>query len=163
MEPNETTNEQQFWFDNDPRVDWLLNTMKDLQPAKVLLICKSKEKVLALEEVLSMRANLKVGVFHEDLTIVQRDRNAAWFSELDGAQILLCSEIGSEGRNFQFAHHLILFDLPLHPELLEQRIGRLDRIGQTENIHIHIPYLANSPQHVLVRWFHEGLNALKTP
>ena len=161
MEPNETTRKQQFWFNKDPRVQWLLSTMKEIHPAKVLLICKSKEKVLALEEVLAKRANLKVGVFHEDLTIVQRDRNAAWFSELDGAQILLCSEIGSEGRNFQFAHHLILFDLPLHPELLEQRIGRLDRIGQTEDIHIHIPYLANSPQHALVRWFDEGLNAFE--
>src|SRR5690606_23584985 len=57
--------------------------------------------------------------------------------------------------------HLVLFDLPLHPELLEQRIGRLDRIGQTKDIQIHIPYLANSPQQVLVRWFHEGLNAFE--
>jgi ATP-dependent helicase HepA len=59
---------------------------------------------------------------------------------------LICSEIGSEGRNFQFAHHLVLIDLPLNPELLEQRIGRLDRIGQTRDIEIHIPYLAHSPQ-----------------
>ena len=145
----------------DPRVRWLLATLKQLDPAKVLLICKSKEKVLALEEVLVRQANTKVAVFHEELTIVQRDRNAAWFSEPDGAQILLCSEIGSEGRNFQFAHHLILFDLPLHPELLEQRIGRLDRIGQREDIHIHISYLDASPQQVLVRWFHEGLNAFE--
>ncbi|HSI74766.1 MAG TPA: RNA polymerase-associated protein RapA [Lunatimonas sp.] len=157
----DTARKQQFWFADDPRVHWLLTTLKKLSPAKVLLICKSKEKVLALEEVLAKRASLKVGVFHEELTIVQRDRNAAWFSESDGAQILLCSEIGSEGRNFQFAHHLVLFDLPLHPELLEQRIGRLDRIGQTEDIHIHIPYVPNSPQHVLVRWFHEGLNAFE--
>jgi ATP-dependent helicase HepA len=161
METMDTPEEQQYWFAEDPRVQWLLTVMKELYPEKVLLICKSKEKVLALEETLTKRSNLKVAVFHEDLTIVQRDRNAAWFSELDGAQILLCSEIGSEGRNFQFAHHLILFDLPLHPELLEQRIGRLDRIGQTKNIHVHIPYLANSPQHVLVRWFHEGLNAFE--
>ena len=154
------TRDQEFWFAGDPRVRWLLTTLKKLDPAKVLLICKSKEKVLALEEVLA-GANLSVGVFHEELTIVQRDRNAAWFSESDGAQILLCSEIGSEGRNFQFAHHLILFDLPLHPELLEQRIGRLDRIGQTKDIQIHIPYLANSPQQVLLRWFHEGLNAFE--
>jgi superfamily II DNA/RNA helicase len=54
---------------------------------------------------------------------VQRDRNAAWFAEPEGARLLLCSEIGSEGRNFQFAQHLVLFDLPLNPELLEQRIG----------------------------------------
>lgn len=157
----ETSVEQQFWFAEDPRVHWLLKIMKEIYPEKVLLICKTKEKVLALEEALGMRSNLKVGVFHEDLTIIQRDRNAAWFSESDGARILLCSEIGSEGRNFQFAHHLILFDLPLHPELLEQRIGRLDRIGQTEDIRIHIPYLVKSPQQLFVRWYHEGLNAFE--
>jgi len=161
-ETNETTSKQQFWFAKDPRIEWLLTTIKETHPEKVLLICKNKEKVLALEEALIKRANLKVGVFHEGLTIVQRDRNAAWFSELNGAQILLCSEIGSEGRNFQFAHHLVLFDLPLHPELLEQRIGRLDRIGQTEEIQIHVPYLINSPQHVLTKWFHEGLNAFES-
>ena len=157
----DSPDEQQYWFAEDPRVKWLLSMLKKLHSEKVLLICKSKEKVLALEEVLAKRIGLKAGVFHEDLTIVQRDRNAAWFSESDGAQILLCSEIGSEGRNFQFAHHLVLFDLPLHPELLEQRIGRLDRIGQTEDIHIHIPYLENTPQQVLARWYHEGLNAFE--
>jgi ATP-dependent helicase HepA len=152
---------KQIRFISDPRVDWLIKTMVELEPEKVLLICKTKEKVLALERALIKRVNFKVGVFHEDLTIVQRDRNAAWFSEPSGARILLCSEIGSEGRNFQFAHHLILFDLPFHPELLEQRIGRLDRIGQLAEIHIHVPYLKGSPQEVLVRWFHEGLHAFE--
>jgi ATP-dependent helicase HepA len=152
---------QKFYFDKDPRFIWLLATLRKINPAKILLICKSKEKVLALEKIISTGYNLKVSVFHEDLTIVQRDRNAARFADEDGSQILICSEIGSEGRNFQFAHHLVLFDLPLHPELLEQRIGRLDRIGQTEDINIHIPYLENSSQHVLARWYHEGLNAFE--
>ncbi|MEL6132578.1 MAG: RNA polymerase-associated protein RapA [Bacteroidota bacterium] len=150
-----------FYFDRDPRVQWLVQLMDELAPAKVLLICRTKEKVLALEEELRKRVSFKVGVFHEDLSIVQRDRNAAWFAEADGARLLLCSEIGSEGRNFQFAHHLVLFDLPLNPELLEQRIGRLDRIGQTEDIQIYVPYLIGSPQEVLVRWFHEGLQAFE--
>lgn len=161
LEPKATSGKQNYHFDTDPRVKWLLATLKQLRPAKVLLICKSKEKVLALEEVLAHRENQNVGIFHEDLTIVQRDRNAAWFTEKDGAQILLCSEIGSEGRNFQFAQHLILFDVPLNPELLEQRIGRLDRIGQTGDIHIHVPYLEGTPQQALIRWFHEGLNAFE--
>ncbi|CAD5293487.1 MULTISPECIES: RNA polymerase-associated protein RapA [unclassified Imperialibacter] len=152
---------QKFWFEEDPRVSWLVKLMKKLKPAKAVLICRSKEKVLALESALGQLSGIKVAVFHEDLTIVQRDRNAAWFAEPDGARLLLCSEIGSEGRNFQFAHHLILFDLPAHPELLEQRIGRLDRIGQSEDIQIHVPYLIGSPQEVLVRWFHEGLNAFE--
>lgn len=150
-----------FYFTEDPRVSWLVALLTQLNSDKVLLICRSKAKVLALEKALSKLSNAKVAVFHEDLTIVQRDRNAAWFAEPDGARILICSEIGSEGRNFQFAHHLVLFDLPVHPELLEQRIGRLDRIGQSEDIQIHVPYLKGSPQEVLVRWFHEGLNAFE--
>lgn len=152
---------QKFWFAEDPRVTWLVALLVQLNPAKVLLICRSKAKVLALEKALQKLSSAKVAVFHEDLNIVQRDRNAAWFAEPDGARVLLCSEIGSEGRNFQFAHHLVLFDLPVHPELLEQRIGRLDRIGQSEDIQIHVPYLKGSPQEVLVRWFHEGLNAFE--
>jgi len=157
-----TKDKQEFWFDKDPRVIWLLQKMEELYPAKIVLICTTKEKVLALETVLKEFANMKAGIFHEDLTLIQRDRNSAWFADNDDVQILLCSEIGSEGRNFQFAHHLILFDMPPHPELLEQRIGRLDRIGQTEDIHIHIPYYVGSPQQMLVRWFHEGLHAFNT-
>src|SRR5690554_3869301 len=158
----EEKKEQEFWFNKDPRVAWVLKKMEEVYPEKVLLICSTKEKVLALETAISKAINLNVGVFHEDLTLVQRDRNAAWFADHENAQILLCSEIGSEGRNFQFAHHLILFDVPFHPELLEQRIGRLDRIGQKKDINIHIPYVIGSPQSLLVRWFHEGLNAFNT-
>lgn len=159
---SEIKTEQEFWFEEDPRVHWVLKKMKDIYPEKILLICNSKEKVLALESAISKAININVGIFHEDLTLVERDRNAAWFAEHDSAQILLCSEIGSEGRNFQFAHHLILFDVPFHPELLEQRIGRLDRIGQKKDINIHIPYLVESPQNLIVRWYHEGLNAFNT-
>jgi len=101
-------------------------------------------------------------VFHEGMSIVERDRAAAFFaSNEQGTQVLICSEIGSEGRNFQFAHHLILFDLPLNPDLLEQRIGRLDRIGQTQTIRIHVPYLDNSAQVILYRWYHDGLQAFE--
>jgi ATP-dependent helicase HepA len=157
----ETAASPKFWFSEDPRVLWLVDLLAQLKQEKVLLICSSKAKVLALEKALQKLSNAKVGLFHEDLTIVQRDRNAAWFAESEGAQLLICSEIGSEGRNFQFAHHLVLFDIPVHPELLEQRIGRLDRIGQTKEIQIHVPYLKETPQEVVVRWFHEGFNAFE--
>lgn len=47
---------------------------------------------------------IRAAVFHEGMSIIERDRAAAWFAEEDtGARVLLCSEIGSEGRNFQFA------------------------------------------------------------
>ena len=63
--------------------------------------------------------------------------------------------------NFQFACHLVLFDLPENPDLLEQCIGRLDRIGQTRDVQIYVPCLAGSAQQDLARWYHEGLNAFE--
>ena len=149
-------------FRNGPRILWLAQLLKGLKETeKVLLICSTRGKVQALYDALLEEINVKAALFHEELTLLQRDRNAAWFADADGAKILLCSEIGSEGRNFQFAHHLVLFDLPLNPELLEQRIGRLDRIGQTEEIKIHIPFLANSWMELLMRWHHQGLNGVE--
>ncbi len=152
-----------YSFREDPRLDWLVTFLQENAPAKVLLICRSERKILALETALKERTNLKVGLFHEGLPLVQRDRQAAWFAEPDGAQLLLCSEIGSEGRNFQFAHHLVLFDLPLNPGLVEQRIGRLDRIGQTEVIRIHVPYLAGSADEAVATWYHRGVDAFAAP
>ena len=151
-----------YAFKDDPRIDWLIAFLQRQRPEKILLICKSQKKVLAIEAALQERIALKVGLFHEGLPLVQRDRNAAWFSEPEGAQLLICSEIGSEGRNFQFAHHLVLFDLPLNPGLLEQRIGRLDRIGQTQTIRIHVPYITGSAEECVVEWYHRGLNAFQT-
>lgn len=148
-------------FAKDVRLDWLADLLQRIEPEKVLLICRTQAKVAAIDTALRQRLNVKQAVFHEGLSLVQRDRNAAWFAEEDGARILICSEIGSEGRNFQFAHHLVLFDLPVDPELLEQRIGRLDRIGQTSEIQVHVPFVAGSSQEVLARWYHAGLNSFE--
>ncbi|CAM2067830.1 RNA polymerase-associated protein RapA [Sulfidibacter corallicola] len=149
---------QRAWR-QDPRAQWLISFLRQQSDAKFLLICSDKMVVLALQEMLALAKNIELAVFHEDLSLVERDRQAAWFAKDDGAQVLLCSEIGSEGRNFQFAHNLILFDLPLNPSLLEQRIGRLDRIGQSEDIQIFVPYVKGSPMEYLYRWYHDGLDA----
>lgn len=143
------------------KVKWLAGLLKDLGEAKVLCICRTAELAMDVGERLQRELNVNWALFHEDMTLMQRDRNAAHFANEDGARVLICSEIGSEGRNFQFAHHLVLFDLPEDPELLEQRIGRLDRIGQTATIHIHAPYLKGTASEVLARWYHEGLGAFE--
>ena len=142
-------------------IKWLAALLRKLAGEKVLLICRSRPLAEELHAALLTEIQVDAGLFHEGLTLLQRDRNAAWFAAEDGARILFCSEIGSEGRNFQFAHHLVLYDLPENPELLEQRIGRLDRIGQTATIHIHVPYVADTAGEVLARWFHEGLDAFQ--
>ena len=111
------------WGEIDPRVIWLINKLKVLKEEKVLMICAHASSAIDISNMLRKKEGLHVAAFHEGLSLVERDRAAAYFADEDeGSQVLICSEIGSEGRNFQFAHHLILFDLPLNPDLLEQRI-----------------------------------------
>jgi ATP-dependent helicase HepA len=150
------------WVQQDPRVSWLTGFLAQHRAEKILLICAYAQTARKLEEYLRLRQGIRSAVFHEELNLVARDRAAAYFADdHEGAQILVCSEIGSEGRNFQFAHHLVLFDLPLNPDLLEQRIGRLDRIGQKQIVQLHVPYYQDSAQHDLARWYHEGMNAFE--
>ncbi|WP_286263233.1 RNA polymerase-associated protein RapA [Thalassotalea atypica] len=150
------------WHSFDPRVDYLIELLREHRDEKILVICAHAQTAIDLEEALRTKEGMRAAVFHEGLSIFERDRAAAYFAQdEDSAQVLLCSEIGSEGRNFQFAHHMVLFDLPTNPDLLEQRIGRLDRIGQTQTIKIHIPYFKNSAQELLFNWYHQSLNAFE--
>jgi ATP-dependent helicase HepA len=129
----------------------------------VLLICAHASTAIALRDHLLERHAIHAALFHERMEIVARDRAAAFFADpQSGCPLLICSEIGSEGRNFQFAHHLVLFDLPSDPDLLEQRIGRLDRIGQRETIELHVPYLEGSAGEALLRWYRDGLGSFET-
>ena len=53
------------------------------------------------------------------------------------AQVLIATEAGGEGINLQFCHHVINYDLPWNPMKLEQRIGRVHRLGQEHDVHIY--------------------------
>ncbi len=150
------------WVAYDPRLLWLVDFIKNQGNKKTLVIAANAQTALDIADVLRIKEAIHAGVFHENMSLIERDRAAAFFAnKQEGTPVLICSEIGSEGRNFQFAHQMVLFDLPLNPDLLEQRIGRLDRIGQTETIKIHIPYLKNTAQAVLFQWIHEGLQAFE--
>ncbi|GAB3371436.1 RNA polymerase-associated protein RapA [Spongiibacter taiwanensis] len=152
------------WLSTDPRVAWLEKWLLQMEDEKVLLICAQADTAQDLELYLRLRRGIASAVFFEGLSLVERDRAAAYFADPeDGAQLLVCSEIGSEGRNFQFAQHLVLFDLPWHPDLLEQRIGRLDRIGQQGDIQLHVPFYENSPQALMLRWYEQALGIFDAP
>ena len=148
--------------DSDGLIDWVADKISEVAPEKLLLICKSVERVETLNEALRTKFGIYAAVFHEDMSIVERDRAAEYFADDEsGSPVLICSEIGSEGRNFQFLHQMILVDLPDNADLLEQRIGRLDRIGQSREIKILVPYVKASTDAFLQRWYHEGLNAFE--
>ena len=148
--------------EGDEKIHWLIDFLKSHRNEKILVICKTAQTAIQLEQILREKEAIRSAVFHERMSIIERDRAAAYFADTDnGAQVLLSSSIGSEGRNFQFACHLVLFDLPENPDLLEQCIGRLDRIGQTRDVQIYVPCLSGSAQQDLARWYHEGLNAFE--
>lgn len=143
------------------KFEWLANFTRKNPGKKILVICHLVEHVRACEEHLWQKHGIHVALFHENMDLIERDSAAAYFADMErGCQLLLCSEIGSEGRNFQFSHHLVCLDLPDHPDMLEQRIGRLDRIGQRETVSIHIPYAEGSAEQEKLTWYHEVLECI---
>jgi ATP-dependent helicase HepA len=121
------------------------------EKARAIVACcaglaKKGEKVLVFgHEVAALRA-LQAGIAEAGLeallyddapSIEARDRLVARFRDPEGPMVLLSGESGGEGRNFQFAHHLCCADLPESPLTLEQRIGRLDRLGQQHPVEVH--------------------------
>ena len=110
---------------------------EDEPDAKVLLFTEALATLESLRSQLSADGIEALG-YHGDLPLVDRDRQVARFRDPEGPKVLISTEVGGEGRNFQFAHHLVNYDLPWSPATMEQRIGRLDRIGQTQPVDIHV-------------------------
>jgi ATP-dependent helicase HepA len=126
------------WLAADPRISWLAReaTHWKARGEKTLVFAAERETVEHLRTELSRRVQLRTGVFHEDLSPGQRDIEVAQFRLPSGPSLLLATECGGEGRNFEFCHRLVLFDLPWAATVVEQRIGRLDRIGRDKPVEI---------------------------
>ena len=121
----------------DPRTRWIAERVRGWTAAgeKALVFVHDLAELGALREVLESLTQTRMAVFHENMPTASRDIEVAAFRET-GLPVMLSSDAGSEGRNFQFCRRLVLWDLPLDPVVLEQRIGRLDRIGRREDVEI---------------------------
>ncbi len=113
----------------------------------------------ATQELLYQRlveAGHSVAVFHGGLS---RLAKKAAINEFRGpARLLLATESGSEGRNLQFAHALCNFDLPWNPMRIEQRVGRLSRIGQSRDIQIFNLVTAGTVEEAVLHLLQAKLN-----
>lgn len=116
----------------DPRIQWLIKHAPIWRDAKekTLIFVAHRETLEMVRAIVGERAHVASGVFHEGLNPARRDTEVARFREVDGPSLLVSTECGGEGRNFEFCRRLVLFDLPWKPSVVEQRIGRLDRIGR---------------------------------
>jgi ATP-dependent helicase HepA len=108
---------------------------------KVLVFAEARETIDYLRERLSRNAGKENGIealaYLGDLSPADRDKLVARFRDPEGPRVLLCTELGGEGRNFQHCHVLVNYDLAWSPSAIEQRIGRIDRIGQTREVAIY--------------------------
>jgi ERCC4-related helicase len=139
-------------IEDDVRVEieWLeklANQLSEIRDSKVAVFRETIAKILAekpeakilvftqyigtqkfLTEILEKFDRLKVAVFNGQMSGEEKERQIAAYR--NSANVLISTEAGGEGRNLQFGHHLINYDLPWNPMRIEQRIGRVDRIGQ---------------------------------
>ena len=145
----------------EAKYEWLAQWLTTHDSEKVLVIVHDIQQVFDCEQHLWNKHGIDAAVFHEEQSLIDRDKAAAYFADMEnGSRILICSEIGSEGRNFQFCNQLVCLDLPTHPDMLEQRIGRLDRIGQKRDVMIHIPFASLSKSEQYYNWYHQILDCI---
>ncbi len=115
--------------------DRLSKLFVDSPNEKVLVFTQFRETLRFLEEILTAKG-WGVNVFHGQMRAAEKDQAVEDFRNGEGPRILISTEAGGEGRNFQFCHVLVNYDLPWNPMKVEQRIGRVDRIGQYHTVSI---------------------------
>jgi superfamily II DNA or RNA helicase len=122
---------------------------------KKLVFVHQRDTLHHLAEALRRRA-MSFATFSGDMSGPQKDAAVAAFR--DSVPILLCTESGGEGRNLQFCNTLINFDIPWNPMAIEQRIGRIDRIGQTREVFVFNLVTASTLEDSVLRILDEKIN-----
>ena len=148
----------------DPRIEWLAEQAPKWKRNgdRTLVFVALRETLEELRKAMSQRVQLRTGVFHEELSPGQRDIEVAQFRRPGGPSMLVSTECGGEGRNFEFCTRMVLFDLPWNPVAVEQRIGRLDRIGRRRPVEI-VYFKPPSGLGLAVAELYESLGLFREP
>lgn len=134
-------------FDEDPQ-------------AKVLIFTEFRETQRYLAERVAAKG-WKVHLFHGQQRPLEKDQAVERFRDGPGAQVLISTEAGGEGRNFQFCHLLVNYDLPWNPMRVEQRIGRIDRIGQEHTVQIFNLWVKGTVEERVLNVLDRRINAFE--
>ena len=132
-----------------------LAQMLTARPGKTVVFT---EFVATLEHLarVAQEHSLRYALFSGEMSRGEKDAAIAQFR--DEAQVLLSTGVGGEGRNLQFADTVINFDLPWNPMRLEQRIGRVHRIGQNRQVFVFNLCQAGTIEEQILRVLHDKIN-----
>ena len=133
--------------ETDSKAETLLTQLQDIfaenDQEKVLVFTQFRETQNLIARACESRG-WGVNVFHGQQSRDEKDEAIERFRVSNGPQVLVSTEAGGEGRNLQFCHWLVNYDLPWNPMRVEQRIGRIDRIGQNRVVMIGNLYVTGS-------------------
>jgi superfamily II DNA or RNA helicase len=133
----------------------LIGLLAEKPGEKVIVFSQFRRTLDYLADLLG-RHQVPAVVYHGGLSRAGKDQAVAEFR--DRAPVLLATESGGEGHNLQFAHTLVNFDLPWNPMRIEQRIGRLHRVGQTRDVFIFNLCSKDTLEHYLLDVLERKIN-----
>ena len=146
--------EQADKLSDHAKLDRLVRLVDEFRD-KMVIFTQFRATQELLAEVLQSCGH-DVAVFHGGLSRLEKEAAIERFR--GPARLLLCTESGSEGRNLQFAHGVCNFDLPWNPMRIEQRIGRLSRIGQTHDVYVFNLVAAGTVEDAVLHLLEAKLN-----
>lgn len=137
-------------------IDFVFYDSKDISDKKVMIFCNFIHTISYLKDKLhDMYCSAHVESMSGIDEMSARDEKRKLFAANDKPKILICSDVAGEGLDFQFCHYLVNYDMPWNPSKLEQRVGRIDRIGQKSE-KVTIINLVNKytiEDHIMARLF----------
>lgn len=149
----------------DAKATALLNLIYDTQQAerdaavKVLVFTEFVPTQAMLHRFLEDRGFI-VAVLNGSMDLAERQRAQQRFA--GPVQVLISTDAGGEGINLQFCHVVVNYDIPWNPMRIEQRIGRVDRIGQAHTVYAHNLVLADTVEHRVCEVLEEKLALIRS-
>lgn len=134
----------------------LLATMFKANPAEKVLLFTHFRRTLDILSARLKKMGASLAIYHGGMSVAEKNQAIADFQ--GGAQILLSTEAAGEGRNLQFCRTMVNFDIPWNPMRIEQRVGRIHRVGQTGEVKIYNLSARNTIEDYLLEILDQKLN-----
>lgn len=129
------------------------------ESTKIVIFTRWQETLSVLNRLLQrFYSSSTVAQFNATMSRDALQQAVDQFQADDTCRILICDELGGEGRNFQIADTIIHLDLPWTPAQIEQRIGRVDRLGRTGTVWSFVPFAEETLEHDLFRIWHDAFH-----